>query len=608
MAFVYLLRLLKFLLKVMQKEQNWKEKLQNWRLKHISQKQFVYILSFIIGLLAGLAAVILKNSVHYTILFLNSLFHAEKVNFLFLAYPLAGIALTVLFIRFFIKDDLSHGITQILYAISRRGSQIKPHNSFSSIIAGTLTVGFGGSVGLEAPIVLTGSSIGSNIGKMFGLNYKTLTILIGCGAAGAIGGIFKAPVAAVIFGLEVLMLDLTMWSLIPLLISAVTGTIVSFFLMGKGVIFAFAMKDPFLLKNIIFYILLGILTGLISFFFIRTTMSFEKIFSGIKKIYIKIILGGLILGILIFLLPPLYGEGYDTLNILLNGDAGELIKNTFFFPYKDHFWALVIFLALVLFFKVFAVTATTGGGGIGGVFAPSLFIGGISGFLLSKLLNLFSFIHVSERNFALAGMAGAMAGIMHAPLTAIFLIAEITGGYALIIPLIITSMFSYITVMYFEPHSIYTKELARKGELITHHKDKAILTLLDIDTIIETDFKTVSPHDTLGEFVKVIAKSKRNMFPVTNKDNMLVGIVLLDNIRHIIFNTDIYSSTYVRDLMTMPPTVVSPNEPMEIIMQKFEENNVWNLPVINNGKYVGFLSKSKIFSVYRRWLVDISEE
>jgi chloride channel protein, CIC family len=592
----------------MDKAKNWVEKLQVWRLKHINQKQFVYILSFMIGIFGGLAAVFLKNTVHYTHLFVSGLVRAEEVNYLYLAYPLIGIALTVLFIRLFIKDDISHGISQVLYSISKKGSQIKPHNSYSSIVSGTLTVGFGGSVGLEAPIVLTGAAIGSNIGRFFGLNYKTLTILIGCGAAGAIGGIFKSPVAAVIFGLEVLMLDLTMWSIIPLLISAVTGTIVSFFLMGKGSLFVFGVHDPFLLKNIIYYIILGIATGLISYYFISTTMSLEKLYARVNRKWVKIITGGVVLGILIFLLPPLYGEGYTTLDILLNGDAGDLIKNTFFYPYRQEFWALIVFLSLVLFLKAVAVTATTGSGGIGGVFAPSLFIGGITGFITSKLLNLFSFVHVSERNFALAGMAGAMAGVMHAPLTAIFLIAEITGGYALIIPLILTSMFSYITVMAFEPHSIYTKELARRGELITHHKDKAILTLLDMGSVIETDFKKVSPGDTLGDLVKVIAKSKRNIFPVLNKDNMLVGIVLLDNIRHFIFNTDIYSSTHVRDIMIMPPTVVSPNEPMEVVMQKFEENNAWNLPVINNGKYVGFLSKSKIFSVYRRWLVDISEE
>lgn len=584
------------------------ERFQAWRVKHITQKQFVYILSFIIGLLSGVAAVLLKNSVHYTHLFITSLIEAEKVNYLFLAYPLIGIALTVLFVKIFIKDDISHGISQILHAISKKGSKIKSHNSYSSVVAGTLTVGFGGSVGLEAPIVLTGSSIGSNLGRIFGLNYKTMTILIGCGAAGAIGGIFKAPVAAVIFGLEVLMLDLTAWSLIPLLISAVTGTIVSFFLMGKGVIFTFAMKDPFLLKNIIYYIILGVTTGIFSFLFIRISMFIEKFFSGIKNIYIKIISGGILLGFLIFMLPPLYGEGYNTLDILLNGDSSELLKNSFFSGYSDPFWILIIFLGLVLFFKIIAVTATTGSGGIGGVFAPSLFMGGITGFLTSKMLNFLDFVHVSERNFALAGMAGSMAGVMHAPLTAIFLIAEITGGYALIIPLIITSTFSYITVMYFEPHSIYTKELAHRGELITHHKDKAILTLLDMGSVIETDFKTLAPNNSLGDLVKVIAKSKRNIFPVLNNDNMLIGIVLLDNIRHIIFNTDIYSSTYVRDLMILPPTVVSPNEPMEVVMKKFEENNAWNLPVINNGKYVGFLSKSKIFSVYRRWLVDISEE
>ncbi len=583
-------------------------KANEWRVKHITHKQFVYILSFIIGLVSGLAAVLLKNTVYFTNEILIHRLHIEKMNLLFLAFPLVGILLTVLFVRTFVKDHIGHGISRILFAISKKNSIIKPHNTYSSLLASVFTVGFGGSVGLEAPIVLTGSSIGSSLGRIFRLNYKTTTILIGCGAAGALGGIFKAPIAAVIFGLEVLMLDLTMWSLIPLLIASVTGTTVSYLLFGKGVIFTFAMKDPFLLKNIPYYMFLGVITGLISWYFTRGTVRIESAFEKIRSPYSKLVIGGAILGILIFLIPPLYGEGYGTLDSLLNGTATDLANGSIFYGLRNQFWIFALFLLLILFFKVIAMAITTGSGGVGGIFAPTLFMGGVTGYLISRVLNMFDFIRVSERNFALTGMAGMMAGVMHAPLTAIFLIAEITGGYELFVPLIITSTAAFITIMYFEPHSIYTERLARRGELITHHKDKAILTLLEMGKVIETDFNKISTDNTLGDLVKVITRSKRNIFPVVNKENMLVGIVLLDNIRHIIFNTELYATTYVRDLMIPPPTFVSPNEHMEDVMYKFEENNLWNLPVIDNGKYIGFLSKSKIFSVYRKWLMDISEE
>jgi CIC family chloride channel protein len=580
----------------------------DWRLKHINHRQFMYILSFVIGLLSSLAAVLLKNMVHYTHEYLTHNLNVDRINIFYLAYPLLGILLTILFVKYFVRDNIGHGISRILYAISKKNSNIKSHNTYSSLIASTFTVGFGGSVGLEAPIVLTGSAIGSNLGRIFRLNYKSMTILVGCGAAGALAGIFKAPVAAVIFGLEVLMLDLTMWSLVPLLISAVTGASVSYLLLGKGVIFTFAMKDPFLFRNIPFYILLGILTGLISVYFTRGTMYIESFFGKIGSPYIKLVIGGTLLGLLILFIPPLYGEGYDALNTLLNGNAIDLANFSMFHQFRNHFWIFTLFLSLILVFKVIAMSVTNGSGGVGGIFAPTLFMGGVAGFLISRILNLFHFIHVSERNFALVGMAGMMAGVMHAPLTAIFLIAEITGGYALFLPLIFTATISYMTIMYFEPHSIYASRLAERGELITHHKDKAILTLLEMEKVIETDFNVIYPEYTLGELVKVISRSKRNIFPVLNKDDMLVGIVLLDNIRHIIFDTDMYATIHVRDLMIMPPAFVSPHESMESALRKFEENNAWNLPVIDNGKYVGFLSKSKIFSVYRKWLVDISEE
>jgi CIC family chloride channel protein len=455
--------------------------------------------------------------------------------------------------------------------------------------------------------VLTGSSLGSTLGRIFRVNYKTTIVLIGCGAAGAIAGIFKAPIAAVIFGLEVLMLDLTLWSIIPLLISAVSALVISYFFLGKAEIFSFELVEQFQLARIPFYILLGVFCGFVSFYFTRGTLFVEGLFGKIQNPYVKPLLGGLLLGLLILFLPPLYGEGYNTLDALLNGNVSEITNGSLFYGMQDNMLVFGIFLLLILFLKVAATSITNGAGGVGGIFAPTLFMGGIAGYFVARIVNLFNFTDVSLRNFSLVGMAGMMAGVMHAPLTAIFLIAEITGGYGLLLPLIITSTISFITIMYFEPHSIYTIRLAQRGELITHHKDKAVLTLIDMGKVIEKDFKEVSPNDTLEVLVKAIAQSKRNIFPVIAND-MLVGIVLLNDIRHIIFNTEMHKTTFVRDVMILPPTHVSPDDAMEEVMKKFEETGSWNLPVIKNGKYVGFLSKSKLFTVYRKWLLDITAD
>jgi CIC family chloride channel protein len=584
------------------------DKLIKWQADNLSHRQLLYFLSFFLGLIGGLAAIILKNTVHYTHLFVTSQLHIEGINIFYLAYPLMGILLTVLFVRFLIKDEMGHGITKILFAISKNNGNIKPHNSYSSIITATLTVGFGGSVGLESPIVVTGSSIGSNLGRIFGMNYKSIITLIGCGAAGAIAGIFKAPIAGVVFGLEVLMLDLTMWSIIPLLISSVTGATLSYFFLGKGVILPFNLEMTFYLGNIPYYIILGMLAGLISSYFTRVTMYTESLYGQIRNPWTRLIAAGAVVGILIFFLPPLYGEGYETLNQLLNGQTELLAQGSVFHAFQDKTWFFFLFLVLVIFIKPVAMSATTGGGGVGGIFAPTLFIGGFLGFFIARLLNLFDFINIPERNFILAGMAGLMAGVMHAPLTAIFLIAEITGGYSMIIPLIITATIGYITNKYFIHHSIYAFRLALRGELITHHKDKAVLTLMQMNKVIEKDLVPVSVDDSLGKLVKAISHSKRNIFPVLTKDQILVGMVLLDNIRHIMFNTAMYDKVFVRDVMLLPPAHISPGEPMESVMQKFEENEAWNLPVIDNGKYIGFISRSKLFSVYRKWLIEITEE
>lgn len=584
------------------------KKLISWLSTRLNHRQQMYLFSLFIGIISGLAAVLLKNAVHFTHQFVISQGGLFQINFLYLATPMVGILLTILYVKFFVKDEMGHGITKILYSISKRGGFLRPHNSYSSIIASTLTVGFGGSVGLESPIVVTGSSMGSNLGRLFGMNYKSITTLIGCGAAGAIAGIFKAPVAGVVFALEVLMLDIGVRSIIPLLISAVTGASISYLFLDPGVSLHYPVQGKFNLENIPWYIVLGIFAGFVSLYFTRMTFWIESLFTKIRKQRIRLLTGGMILGVLILFFPLLYGEGYDILNIFLEGEIGEITRGSIFYGQQDNFLFFLLFMVLVLFFKPIAMTATTGGGGVGGIFAPAMFMGGFTGYLAAKILNLFDFIQVPEKNFILSGMAGLMAGVMHAPLFAIFLIAEITSGYVLFIPLMITSTISFITIRYFEPHSIYTHRIAKRGELITHDKDKAILTLLDMNKLIEKDFETVSSEDSLGKLVKSIAKSKRNLFPVITGQNMLIGVVLLDSIRHIIFNADLYNRLFVRDLMQPPPTHISPGESMESVMKKFEENEAWNLPVIDNGEYIGFLSKSKLFSYYRNWLIEISEE
>lgn len=585
------------------------EKILIWRGRHIKEKQFLLILSFVIGILSGAAAIILKNTIHFTHTILEKFLDIGGENYLYLALPGVGIILTVIWVTYFVKDKIGHGVSRILYAISRKSGLIKQHNTFSSIIASTFTIGFGGSVGAEAPIVLTGASIGSNLARFMRLNSKQIILMIGCGSAGAVAGIFKAPIAGIIFTLEVLMLDLTMASLIPLLISAVTSAVMAYLFMGHGAaLYSFQLKEHFVLGNLPWYVVLGISAGLLSLYFTRFTMKIETIFDKIQKKRFKVMIGAVALGLLIFLFPPLFGEGYISLQQIMSGHGTQLLDHTLFYNYKNNLWVLVGFLGLLLAFKVFATSVTTGAGGVGGIFAPSLFMGGVLGYLVAVLLNEFTFIHVDEVNFALVGMAAFMSGVMHAPMTSIFLIAEITGGYGLFIPLMISSTISYITIMYFEPHSIYTNRLARKGDLITHNKDRAALTLMRLDKEVERDLITVDPENTLRELVQAISQSKRNIFPVVDHNRELIGIVLLDNIREIMFNTEVYDTTYVHELMSIPPDTIQYNESMESVMNKFEETGAWNLPVIKDGKYEGFLSKSKIYAAYRKVLVYFSEE
>lgn len=577
-----------------------------WRDNHIKEKHFILIVSFLVGICTAASAIVLKNLIHLIQNLLTGNFNQDGANYMLLLYPVIGILLAGLFVKYIVRDDIGHGVTKILYAISQRKSRIKPHNTWTSIVASSVTIGFGGSVGAEAPIVLTGAAIGSNLGRLFRMEQKTLMLLVGCGAAGAIAGIFKAPIAGMVFVVEVLMLDLTMTSVLPLLISSVTAATVSYIFTGTEAMFKFSQTETFEIERIPYVLLLGVFCGLVSLYFTRVMNSVEGMYRKLGTYWKKFVLGGLMLSILIFLFPPLYGEGYDTIGSLLNGQFTHIMDKSLFYNLNDTYWGLQAFLILILLTKVFASSATNAGGGCGGIFAPSLYLGCISGFVFAHSSNYFPFtMYLSEKNFALLGMAGVMSGVMHAPLTGVFLIAELTGGYDLFLPLMIVATSSYITILMFEPHSIYSMRLAQKGELLTHHKDRAVLTLLNTDSIIERDFQTVSPEMSLGDMVKVIAKSGRNAFPVIDERGILLGIVLLDNIRNIMFRPELYNRFHVSKFMVSAPAKVCVGTPMEQIMRIFDDTKAWNLPVVDeSGRYIGFMSKSKIFNSYREVLVD----
>ncbi len=588
---------------------SWPSRFLIWRMRNISEKQMLVFLAALIGILAAIAAVVLKTSVHYLEGWVRSVPGAHLGNWLFLVFPVIGIMITVFYVRRFVKDDISHGVSRILHAISRNKGVMKLHNTYSSIIACTFTGGFGGSVGMEAPIVSTGAAIGSNVARWARLGFRRVNLLIGCGAAAAIAAIFNAPIAGLIFSLEVLRLDLTLTSVIPLLIATVVGAIFSSIFLGEGVEFYFTLSDPFNYGHIPFYILLGVITGLVSLYF---TWMNGRVESGIRKIghpYMRVMIGGTMLGILIFLFPPLFGEGYYTMRSMLSGQPEQLLENSLFGHMVDTTGLIFVgFMLLVLFFKAIATSLTLGAGGVGGVFAPSLFMGGITGFIVSRLTNLFSMWKVSEHNFSLVGMAGLIAGVIHAPLTAIFLIAEITGWYELFIPLILVSSISYMTVVYFQPHSIYTRKLAQKGQLITHHKDKTVLTLLNVENVLETNFDKMHPDDTLGELVRVIAKASRNIFPVTDEENHFLGLVRLDDVREVMFDHSQYETLKVHQMMIQPRATVHSGDSMDTVMQKFRDSGLWNMAVVDDGIYKGFVSRANVFNIYRKMLLELTEE
>ena len=579
-----------------------------WREKHIPQNQFILMLSFVVGVFSSLAAYVLKHFIEFIQHMLTSGFNSDSFNWLYLIYPVIGIFITGLFIRRVVRDDISHGVTKVLYSISRRQGKIKRHNMWSSLIASGITIGFGGSVGAESPIVFTGSAIGSNLGSLFKLDQKVMLLLIGCGAAGAVSGIFKAPIAGLVFTIEVLMLDLTMSSLLPLLISSVTAVTLSYLLSGTDVMFNFQLDDAFSVSRVPYVMLLGILCGIVSLYFTHVTTTIEGLFKKLKNPYAKLAIGGSVLSVLIFLLPPLYGEGYEMINHLINGSSADVILNNSFF--YGHTNLLFLYMLLIILFKAFASTATNCAGGCGGIFAPSLFLGCVSGYLFAGLCNYFGVGEtLPDKNFALFGMAALMSGVFHAPLTGIFLIAELTGGYDLFLPLMIVSVCSYLTVRVFDKNNIYAIRLAQRGELITHHKDQAVLTILKVEDVIEKNFMKVSPDMNLGAMTAVVAKTKRNIFPVVNTANRLVGILYLDDIRHIMFRQELYHRFSVATLMREVPVRLSIEEPMEAVMRKFEETGAWNLPVESvEGEYIGFISKSAIFTAYRKTLLDFTSD
>ncbi len=590
------------------KENGMLERFIAWREKHISQKHFILILSLVVGVLSALAAFALKHLIHFIQHLLTGDFDTQTFNGLYLVYPVIGIFITGLFIRKVVRDDISHGVTKVLYAISCRKGRIRSHNTWSSLIASGITIGFGGSVGAESPIVMTGSAIGSNLGRLFKMEKKVMMLLIGCGAAGAVSGIFKAPIAGLVFTIEVLMIDLTMSSLLPLLISSVTAATLSYILMGTEATFEFHMQDAFDLARVPYVILLGIVCGLVSLYFTHVTTAIEKQFKKISNPYYKLAIGGTILSVLIFLFPPLYGEGYETINQLINGDSQNIIlDNSLFYGHAKY---LLVYMFFIVLFKAFASTVTNCAGGCGGIFAPSLFLGCIAGYLFATLCNMTEWgVPVSDKNFALFGMAALMSGVFHAPLTGVFLIAELTGGYSLFLPLMIVSVCSYLTVRIFDSNNIYAIRLAQRGELITHHKDQAVLTILKVADVIERDFMKISPDMDLGALTSVVAKTRRNIFPVVDAGNRLVGILYLDDIRHIMFRQELYHRYNVAVLMREVPERLSIEEPMESVMRKFEETRAWNLPVEDiSGEYIGFISKSAIFTAYRKTLLEFTSD
>ncbi len=585
-----------------------RKKVKTDRHSVLSEKTKLLLLAVLVGLLCGCAAILLKTLIHWIQTGLTAWFRTPADNLLLLVYPGVGMLLSLLFVRYLLKDDIGHGVTKVLQAVSQNDSNIRPHNMWSSIAASSVTIGFGGSVGAEAPIVYSGAAIGSVVARKAGLSYRNVTMLLGCGAAAAIAGIFKAPLAGVLFTLEILLFNMSMNAILPLLLSSVTATVVTYLFMGTDVQFAGSI-EAFRMANIPFYLVLGVFCGFMSLYFIRMTLGVEDRMRRVRNPFVRWIIGAVLLGVLIFLFPPLYGEGYGSLSLMLNNNPGEVAREVFGDSLTGNPWLLLIYFAAIMLLKVFATAFTNAGGGVGGTFGPTLVSGGLAGFVIARLINLTGIAVVPEANFVLVGMGGLMAGVMQAPMTAIFLIAEITGGYELLIPLIVTASISYGTIRFFERYSIYTKRIAAQGALLTHDSDQAVLTLLKTSELVENDFMPVRYTQTLGDLVDAISRSRRNLFPVLDEEGRFQGVVTLDDVREMMFDRGRYDKVKVYNLMKSVPAFVYMDEKMESVMNKFESTGAWNLPVLDDeNKYLGFVSKSKIFSSYRDQLKAVSDE
>ncbi|HEY9169582.1 MAG TPA: chloride channel protein [Lutibacter sp.] len=585
-------------------------KFLKWRYQYISNKQFTNIASAIIGLLAGLGAVVLKNLTHFIQNLLEGGFIKQVHQAFYFIFPIIGFLLVLLFIKYVVRKKVGHGIPSTLYAISKQKGIMPKHQMWASLITAPLTVGFGGSVGLEGPTVATGAAIGSNFARAFHFNQATRTLLIGAAAAGAMSSIFKAPMAAIVFAVEIFSLELTLASMIPLLLASITAILTSYFFLGDDVLLHFNLEDKFVFNDTLFFVVLGVASAMTSIYFSKVYFGIGNFFKKFENPYLKMLIGGLSLGIIVYLVPPLYGEGYETINNVLRGNIIEVVGNNIFQALTDNTWVIALFLIGLIAFKIVAASVTFGAGGIGGIFGPTLFTGSIAGYVFALIVNATNFFNhqLSLTNFAMVGMAGLMAGVLQAPLTAIFLIAEITGGYELFVPLMIVASISFIFSKKYIPHNIYASELAKKGQLMTHDKDKNVLMMLDLDKLIETDFVLLHPEMTLGHVVNnAVAKSTRNHFPVLNNENEFLGILTINDIRGIMFDKELYETVKVESLMHAGSDIIYyQKDSAEEILNKFKRCGAWNLVVLKDGKYFGFISKSRLLTAYRRKLIDVT--
>lgn len=588
------------------KKRNIFTKILIWRYKHISEREFMYILSILVGFLAGLGTLVLKNMTYFFEWVLEENLIRDYRYSLYFAFPILGLFLVYYIKKFILKKEIGHGISTTLYAISKRSGIIEKYKMYASLITAPITVGFGGSAGLQGPAVSTGAALGSTVAQLFHMNTKTRMLLIGCATAGAMSSMFKAPVAAIIFAVEIFSLDLAFASLVPLLLASVSAVVTSYFFLGKDALLGFQLQDAFEINDIVFYALLGIGTGFASVYFSKIYFAIHRFFNRFKKSFYKLIVGGLIIGLMLFLIPPLYGEGHGLINSLLQGDTMAALSDINYNVNFENAWVIILFLLIIALCKAVAMTITFAAGGVGGIFIPTLFMGSALGNVFAKIINQFGF-NVSESNFTLIGMTGLMAGVLHAPLTAIFLIAEITGGYDLFVPLMLVAAISFALTKYFVSNSIYTAELAKRGELITSNKDKNVLMMMKLDKLIETNFIAVNIEMSLGEMLKEgVSKSSRNIFPVLNEEEQFLGVVLLDDVRPIMFDQKLYKTTKVSELMRSAPDIIFYTDSMEIIMKKFKGTGAWNLPVIKDKKYIGFISKSKLLTAYRNKLIEVT--